>query len=108
MPALNSTDFYVYIRHNTSVDRACEQWLNRCFPCAIFNQNRDVEFPRSSENFSSSVPGRESPALRLVDQRNLLAETSALMSLFKSKKALRVKTQSVESRFQQLLNNNAK
>lgn len=73
----------------------------------VLHQNRSVEFPRSSEKFSSSVAGRDSPALRLVDQRDLLAETNAILSLFKSKKAVRVKAQSIESRFQQLLSNDA-
>ena len=69
----------------------------------LVSQTRSVVFPRSSELFSSSVPGRDSPACRIVDQRNLLAETNAMLSLFTSKRVVKVKSQSVESYLQQLL-----
>ena len=51
----------------------------------IFLQALDKELPRELEQFSKSVPGKDSPAERFVNQHNLLKETSFTSSLYRAK-----------------------
>ena len=60
-------------------------------------------FPRSSENFSQSVPEVDEPAERVADQRNLLKETKFANSLHQTQRPLTNSSHNTQKHMQQLL-----